>query len=226
MKVSKEILVECLGACLESRRGAEVYNSSLENKEVFGRENVQGIMGTKDDTFVIAFRGSDEFKDWVFNFMTAKKCIPYGNANSAIRVHEGWLESYKEIRIYLQHVIRMKKPKKIVVAGQSFGAAVATLCAVDLQYNFSQIQIACVPFGSPKVGNKEFIESFNKRVPDTYRYVYGRDLVPFFPFFGYKAVSFMKKYGPKRNKIFLPSIAQHIISVEQVSALKSHLGVE
>lgn len=89
MKVSNEVLVECLGACLESKKGTAVYNSNLGNKEYFSWHNVQGIMGIKEGIFVFAFRGSDEFQDWVFNFMTARKCIPYNNERSNIRIHEG-----------------------------------------------------------------------------------------------------------------------------------------
>jgi len=224
MKVDNETIVECLGACLESK--FKTYDSKIESKVPFSNDVVQGFIGYRNNALVIVFRGSDEFRDWLFNFATAKKHVPYDNYNSKIRVHHGWCEAYKEkIRFFIHYLIITKKPIKVIVAGQSFGGALATLCAVDLQYNFPQLDIACLPFGSPKVGNEAFVKSFNKRVPDTYRYVYGRDVVPLFPFLGYRAVSFMRKYGPPRRiwNTYIPSILQHIVSLTQVGALKKHL---
>jgi predicted lipase len=224
MEINNETLVECFGACFET---IGHYDSNIGNKTNFSVDNVQGIIGYMDRTMVIVFRGSDEFKDWVFNFTTAKQYVPYGNYESFVRVHKGWSELYKEtVRNHLHYLVKDRKPKNIIVTGHSLGGALATLCSVDLQYNFPSIEIACVTFGSPKVGNKSFIESFNKRVPDTYRYVYGRDWAPLFPFVsGYEHVSFIRKHGPKRRKFFIPSIIHHIITLKRVNDFKKYLEV-
>lgn len=219
--------VECLGACLETRHGKEAYDSYFFDKEHFDFGVVDGFIARLgQDTRVIIFRGSDEFQDWLSNFLFAKKRIPYDGVNPKIRVHAGFINAYKEkMRPFIHE--KMKGFKKAIVAGQSLGAAIAILCAVDIQYNF-EASVYCLPFGSPKVGNKHFVESFNKRVPDTYRYVHGRDFIPFLPpkLFGFRHVSFMRTFGPKRPMIFWPSVKHHMITIDQVNALRDKLTID
>ena len=61
--------------------------------------------------------------------------------------------------------------KHIVVCGHSLGGALATLAAVQFGREFPDAIITCVSFGSPRVGNGEFCEYFNKCVKGSYRFV-------------------------------------------------------
>jgi hypothetical protein len=73
------------------------------------------------------------------------------------------------------------------------------LCAVDLQYNFNIIPsaIRCIPFGAPKVFNREGVESYNRRVPFTNRVNNRYDLVPIMPPLPvYKHVGIETRIGP------------------------------
>jgi predicted lipase len=57
----------------------------------------------------------------------------------------------------------------------------ATLSALDVQYNLPDKKVTCYTYGSPKVGNADFVKFYNKYVPQTFRFVNGIDLVPSLP---------------------------------------------
>ena len=76
--------------------------------------------------------------------------------------------------------------------GHSLGGAIATLSSLDFMVNADQcaagkyqsticdslIQISCRTFGSPNVGDKDFIDLFNGEIKDSNRYAIKGDLVP------------------------------------------------
>ena len=139
----------------------------------------------------IAFRGTDSKRDWASNFMFGKKAIPYDNAASRIRVHEGFLNAYKSpaVRERIQGMIT-GKVRRLRITGHSRGAALAILCAVDLNYNFPDRCIEAVVFGCPRVGNAAFAKSYNRRVFSTLRVDNGGDVVAHVPpwLMGYRHV--------------------------------------
>jgi hypothetical protein len=74
-----------------------------------------------------------------------------------------------------------RPPRPTVVAGHSLGASLATLFAME---NASKgrfdISTLCT-FASPRVGNMEFVHTFNQLPIDSWRIVNTRDLVPKLP---------------------------------------------
>ncbi len=152
---------------------------------------VQCFLRRDEDLLRVTFRGSDSKTDWRHNFQFMKKCIPYGNQDSAIRVHTGFLNAYKspQVRRRIQDMVS-SSVRKILVTGHSLGAALAILCAVDLQYNYPDRDIECIVFGCPRVGNAAFRDSYNKRVFKTIRVQNGNDIVTKVPLWimGYRHV--------------------------------------
>lgn len=146
------------------------------------KTDTQGFMIPLLDTLLISFRGTQQDKDWITDFNGFHEVVPYGNYHSDVRVHRGFIGAYRSVRDVI-HAYINKNPdiKNIRIAGHSLGAALATLCAVDMQYNFPDKDISCYPSGGPKVGNKAFVRSYNKRVPDTYRTYMRTDIVPTLP---------------------------------------------
>jgi len=149
-------------------------------------------------TAYVIFRCTHSTENWFENFIFAKKSLAYGNKSSKIRLHLGFFLDYTGYVRGFIHAWLKDHPdvKSVVVGGHSLGGALATLCAVDLQYNFSdrfvdENSVGCITFGSPRVGNKAFVESFNKRVPLTLRYRYANDIVTHLPpeLFGFKHVA-------------------------------------
>lgn len=159
----------------------EIIEDKTTDTECFVKKNGNNIL--------IIFRGTDSAVNWSNNFLFCKKTIPYGNSDSKIRVHNGFLKGYKSIR----HKLYTRIPYdtcRIKITGHSLGAALAVLCAVDLQYNFKNADIETFLFGCPRIGNKDFVRSYNKRVFKTLRVTNGNDIVTKLPpaVFGYRHV--------------------------------------
>ena len=88
------------------------------------------------------------------------------------RVHKGYfteaMQAYTFIRPYLG------KEKKIIITGHSLGGAVGHLLATLLYENGYSVKL--YTFGSPPVGNKEFVEAINGLPHERYTHVF--DLIP------------------------------------------------
>jgi len=151
----------------------------------------------------IAFQGSSSIGDWKSNLDAFSKVnidensliIPYNNNETKIRIHKGFYDQYQIARdMILKYIYDLTSPiYNIYVTGHSLGGALSSLCAIDLQYHFgnnNKLNIHNITLGSPRVGNKEFVESFNKRIKYSYRFVYKTDTVEKVPLvsMGYKHI--------------------------------------
>lgn len=182
------------------------------------------IMAEKRKLHII-FRGTDSFKDWITDFQFWKKSIPYKDVNPEVKVHTGFLNAYKHrgVRDKIHKFIK-KDIEKVTITGHSYGAALATLCAVDLEYNFPKKDYEVYLFGSPRVGNKAFRDSYNKRVFKTFRVNNGNDIVTKIPFgvMGYRHIGIAIDVGlPRIFGAF--SFNAHKPSSYYINILKSYL---
>lgn len=169
-----------------------------EDSEYFIADDgvVDGVIGVFDSKLVISFMASNSDADWKANFQFGHKSLPYpGMEGSKVRVHDGYSSHYKKVRAFLQSKTKdflETTPKgKVLVVGHSMGGSVAQLCALDLHYNFNRqnIDIEVVSFGAPRVGNRAFKKSFERRMKGRYLNIhYANEFtekVPFI-FFGYR----------------------------------------
>lgn len=182
---------------------------SINCKEI----GVQYFMGKKDNTLLISFRGTDSLKDWKTDFKFWKKRIPYGNSQSKIRVHSGFIDAYQDECVRDQiHKVITDNISSIYVTGHSLGAALATLCALDLQYNFPDKFYEVTLFGCPRVGNKAFSKSYNKRLIKTIRIENGNDIVTKIPppIFGFRHIGIRLHIGKMRSFLFTSSSAHKV----------------
>ena len=162
------------------------------------KTDVQCFIRKIGNKLVVTFRGSDSLKDWITDFTFWKKVVPYDDASPEIRVHTGFINAYKSpgIREKIQNFVT-DDIEKIRITGHSYGAALAVLCAVDLQYNFGDRDYEVALFGCPRVGNAAFKRSYNKRVFKTLRFEYEHDIITKVPFaiLGYRHVGAKIKIG-------------------------------
>ena len=189
----------------------------------------------------IVFRGSEKRLDWGTNVnfkqvqlefqqkivqeeivQEQEQIYPYqGESRSGAKMHRGFVDAYLSVREQIHNYLRSHAASRVTVTGHSLGGALATLCAVDIQYNFSNIKIDIYTFGAPRVGNNGFRESFNRRVPDSHRFVYGMDVVPSLPrpWQGYRHVEQEHRLGSRWSMNFLSQrLKDHQIS-NYISAL-------
>lgn len=166
------------------------------------KTDIQYYIRFIDDSLVISFRGTDSLKDFFADIKFFKKKIPYGNTSSKIRVHGGFLGRYKtkEVRETILSYVT-DDIKKVIILGHSYGAALATLCSVDIQYHHPKKDIEVVLFGAPRVGNKAFCKSYDKRLFKVLRVENGNDLVTKVPFkwMGFRHVGCPIEVGKKKR---------------------------
>lgn len=195
--------------------------------------------------YFIVFRGSDKKMDWDTNLEFSQQSFefqqtlqaqvvapkeqvyPYGDeSKSGAKMHEGFVKSYLSVRDDVHSFIRNRTVSAITFTGHSLGGALSTLCAVDIQYNFPDIKIDTYTFGSPRVGNQGFADSFNRRVPNSYRFVYGMDIVPALPRYwqGYRHVANEVHMGSRFSLNFLTQRFKDHAIAQYISAIKSLAG--
>lgn len=153
-----------------------------------------------DKTYLFLI-GSNEMIDWFHNFWFRFMRTPYKEkgTNRKIKVHSGFFNSYLLIRDLVHEKVR--EDENILVYGQSLGGALATFAALDIQYNFPEKEVACLTTGAPRVGNRYFQESYDRRVPTTIRIKYGADIVTQLPplLFGFRHVGTQVHLNPKKG---------------------------
>lgn len=168
---------------------------------IFAPNDVQCFLRREGEVLQIAFRGSNSLRDALTDLQFWKKCIPYDNTASKIRVHTGFINAYKDkaVRPRIQALVA-PGVHRVRITGHSLGAALAVLCAVDLQYNFPDRDFEVALFGCPRVGNAAFRDSYNRRVFKTLRVQNGNDAVTKIPFafMGYRHVGVGLHVGPPR----------------------------
>jgi len=115
------------------------------------------------------------------------------------KVHYGFLRSFMGIRETLFQVLERiligseyfndskatttttKTRPILYFTGHSLGGALATLAAGEVAYRYSHWQIHMYNFGSPRVGNAEFVNIYNQLVPHSFRVVNDTDIIARIP---------------------------------------------
>lgn len=168
------------------------------------KSGVQCYIRIKGKSATVTFRGTDNAVDRYKNLMFCKKCNPYENVNPKICVHSGFLSAYKSenVRSRIHSVLR-EGVERVTLTGHSLGAAMAVICALDLQYNFPGKDYEVYLFGCPRVGNGAFKKSYDKRLIKTVRVENGNDIVCKVPpvIFGYRHVGSRLHIGKSKNPL-------------------------
>lgn len=200
--MNKLELIKSLELSASAYRDIQPYSDHTCTAMIDNRQSgVQCFLRRKADILRITFRGTDSPKDWNTDFAFRQKVIPYDNTQSKIKVHTGFLNAYK-MRGVRDEILKSITcdTHYVKISGHSLGAALAVLCAVDIQYNYPDRDIETILFGCPRVGNRAFMLSYNKRVNNTVRVENGNDIVTKLPFvfMGYRHVGAKLHIGPAR----------------------------
>ena len=116
----------------------------------------------------------------------------------------------------------------IYITGHSLGGALATLCSLDLNMNLYN-NTTTVTIGSPRVGNKAFIDMYNMMVGNSYRVKNYGDIISHFPMrFNYRHVhpsvcmNEGKTLKEKIYKKFLRRLWNCIVSIQFGNIYEKH----
>jgi len=148
---------------------------------------------TSDDTkCIISFRGSQNSANWYADFLAKLRPWPLNNLTGAewcrgCKAHYGFTESYEELRLDVHKAIAELNCTRLVLAGHSLGAAVATIAAFDLRAAMGYKVETTWTYGKPRIGNAEFVNNFVAAAtkqgvsPPMWRVVHYHDPVPRVP---------------------------------------------
>ncbi len=143
-----------------------------------------------ENKIYIVFRGSESKYDWYYNFHIKKKKL-----NNNIYVHLGYYNvlmadnTYHIIKEIIIELIRKKNNAKhdfeICLTGHSAGSSVSSLCTFLLSKELPNYKFSNYTFGCPRIGNYDFIESFESSNCICWNIVNNKDIVSRIPSIGY-----------------------------------------
>lgn len=143
--------------------------------ETYDNQSTQAILLTYADYVILAFRGTEpkSIKD-----IRADAKGTLTQCESGGMVHTGFKEAYELVAMDIQQKLNEEEyaNKPLFITGHSLGGALATIAAKKLKHQAGIA--ACYTFGSPRVGNKEWICSLKTPV---YRLVNAADAVTMLP---------------------------------------------
>ncbi len=147
---------------------------------------------------------------WISDFDVGKKAIPYRwNKRKIIKAHDGFLNSYTEIRSKALDIY--DNAQEVYVAGHSRGGALSTLCAFDLAHKGDK-KINVVTFGAPRSLGLFGMIAFRRLKSINYkRYEEKVDLIPKLPPFwlNYFHVGKKKIIGQDMNLEYAHSLSTY-----------------
>jgi predicted lipase len=127
------------------------------------KQHAFGFVATRDGMTYIVFRGTQNIEEWADD-----ACALLVDHWRKGRVHKGFRDVYAALRV---SVASAKITGTVTVIGHSLGAALATLCAVEMP--------GCdvVTLAGPRVGNEAFADYVQGNTRTHLRIVNARDIV-------------------------------------------------
>jgi triacylglycerol lipase len=128
----------------------ELHEVGLRCVDFFSGESTQAFLAASDDFAILAFRGteSDEWVDF-----KADADFRLASFQNGAKVHRGFLVALDQVWEKVDERLKEMAAQGLPTwyTGHSLGAALATLAAARTK------PAALFSFGSPRVGNKEFV---------------------------------------------------------------------
>jgi predicted lipase len=184
-----------------------VSNNKINDQNPKGLDNIKLLFNDKNNipfgviwkdkinnVLFIIFRGTNNIGEWIqdLNVKQDRYFIPQKNntqhnsqvlfsinENTNVSVHAGFMDAYSKFRENMLDTIKKEGPSQIIVGGHSLGAAISTICGVELfGKGFNTI---IYNFASPRVAGENFKKIIdNSKIP-IYRIVNEEDIVPTLP---------------------------------------------
>ena len=167
---------------IETLSGLGLTLDDIRIKE--SNTGTQGFLAYNNDLVVIAFRGTEDFKDWISNVQVwENKINKTPNCDQKVSVHEGFHRAVKSVTkdgALLSRIAELQQTgRKLYITGHSLGGALATLMAY-FSTEDQAIKIDGVyTYGQPPIGDSEFRQCYEAQLLDkTFRFVNHKDVVP------------------------------------------------
>ncbi|KAF3322842.1 Lipase [Carex littledalei] len=151
---------------------------------------LQAYVGVASDpnAIIIAIRGTQEnsVQNWIEDFIWQELDLKFPDMPGAM-VHRGLYGAYNNTSLRPAIVGAVKRIREaygklpVMATGHSMGGALVAFCALDLVMNQGIEDVHLLTFGQPRIGNAAFASCFYKYIPNTFRIVHNRDIVPHLP---------------------------------------------
>lgn len=164
----------------------DIYSADARKLDAFVEDkdtDMQATVAMDGTRAIVCLRGSDSLTDWKHNFSFGKvPLLTRKHKDKQKKVHSGFFIGHTSVKakIYkkLNNLVDTSACESILFCGHSAGGTCALL-AYDY-VNHNNLPIEVVTFGAPRLGNKVFVDAFNKEIKAT-RVVNDRDVVPLAP---------------------------------------------
>jgi hypothetical protein len=173
-----------------------------------------GAVARDGSLAIVAFRGTQPNQPMDLLVDLSFRAVSWSGAG---RVHEGFLKAYQSLGGGIDAWLQSVRPRRVIVTGHSLGAAMATVMAA------LRPDARLVTFGSPLVGDADFVRTFEGR--DVARYVDCADLVTTVPYewLGYAHVGAMR-YIDRSGVVHHPPTSAAVVEQDRAEAKRDYLG--
>ena len=148
-------------------------------------DDVEGFVGylPSDKSIYVVFRGSESIRNWITNLTVDKTNYTTFSDCTNCQVHSGFYTATKAVYPdVLKEVNRLRglyPTYAVKTTGHSLGGALAQLTAMELVH--SGFSVSMINFGQPRVGESNYAKYSNTKLPNQYRVVHNKDMVPHNP---------------------------------------------
>jgi triacylglycerol lipase len=156
--------------------------------DLFGLIEPFGFIMKSGTRLVVAFRGTDSILDILADVDYAQSPLSLSpGLPSAGNTHLGFTAVYFSFRDALIQAAQQQSNMPVFVTGHSLGGAIATLAALDLAVNATNLpRPTMYTFAAPRIGDPQFAGLFDARfgnvdITSSWRVVNKHDLVPYLP---------------------------------------------
>lgn len=176
--ICRNTLLACGYMCLEAYKEFPPgpFNGEADGIN-YGTDNIY-IVRKLGQTFIVCLGTEFSIAEWLMNFKFLKKNIKYLG-----RIHRGFHRNLRELWDLLQDTGVLNEPN-LIFTGHSRGAAIASLLAVSYAKLYNR-EPKLVTFGSPRVGNKKWLSTFNESGVEGIRVAINSDPVTKIPMINY-----------------------------------------
>lgn len=138
------------------------------------KKSTEAFVASNGKTIIVAFRGTQEPKDFLTDAKFGLTETPYG------KVHHGFYKGLHEVwEEMLEAIDRFNDDNQSIwFCGHSLGAALATLAVADYVLDKGKTINGLYTIGQPRTGNDVFASNFDKQLKTkSFRYVNNADIV-------------------------------------------------
>lgn len=158
-------------------RQLQSWSNEFQDVAVFDKKSSQGFVAKHRDFIIVAFRGSDQWQDWLDNVNLP--AIPHNLG----RVHRGFQMALDDIwQEMLETIVSFKDNHQTLwFTGHSLGGALATLAAAE-RIAQDQPFNGVYTFGQPRCVDRQMARNMNiEAKARIFRFHNNNDIVPRVP---------------------------------------------